>query len=100
LNYSKTTDVFANALDQINSERKTFLSLKNIATRQNAGLAISTNFPVNKIWSTNLYWNIFNSKYKGTLNNGMLDVNATTFMANMNNQFKFKNGWSAELSGF
>src|SRR5205085_7086759 len=77
LNYSKTTDVFANALDQINSERKTFLSLKNIATRQNAGLAISTNFPVNKIWSTNLYWNIFNSKYKGALNNGMLDVNAT-----------------------
>ena len=100
LNYSKTTDVFADALDQINSERKTFLSEKNIATRENVGLAISANFPVNKIWSTNLYGNVFNNKYYGALNTAILDVNATMFMINVNNQFKFKKGWSAELSGF
>ena len=100
LNYSKTTDVFANALDQISSERKTFLSTKNIATRENLGLAISANFPINKIWSTNLYGNVFNNKYYGALNTGILDVNATMFMLNVNNQFKFKKGWSAEVSGF
>jgi hypothetical protein len=100
LNYSKTTDVFANALDQINSERKTFISTKNIATRENLGLAMSANFPLNKVWSTNLYGNVFNNKYYGALNTGILDVNATMFMINVNNQFKFKKGWSAELSGF
>ena len=100
VNYSKTTDVFADALDQINNERKTFLSEKNIATRENLGLAVSANFAVNKIWSTNLYGNVFNNKYYGALNTAVLDVNATMFMFNVNNQFKFKKGWSAELSGF
>ncbi|MEP6617145.1 MAG: outer membrane beta-barrel family protein, partial [Ginsengibacter sp.] len=35
LNYSKTDDVFANVLDQINSERKTFVRNDNIATKKN-----------------------------------------------------------------
>lgn len=100
LNYSETTDVFADALDQINAERKTFISQKNIATRKNLGLAVSANFPVSKVWSANIYTNVFNNKYYGTLNTGILDVNATMFMANISNQFKFKKGWSAELSGF
>lgn len=100
LNYSKTTDVFSEALDQINSERKTFISKKNIATKTNIGIAVSANFPVNKIWSTSIYINAFNDKYNGALNTGILDVNATMFMTNINNQFKFKKGWSAELSGF
>lgn len=100
LNYSKTTDVFAQVLDQINSERKTFQTNKNIATRKNIGIAVSANFPVSKIWSTNIYANVFNNKYKGALNTGILDVNATMLMTNINNQFKFKKGWSAELSGF
>ncbi len=100
LNYSKTTDVFAQVLDQINSERKTFLTNKNIAIRENVGIAISANFPVSKIWSTNIYTNVFNNKYKGALNTGILDVNATMLTTNINNQFKFKKGWSAELSGF
>ncbi|MEJ7821227.1 MAG: TonB-dependent receptor, partial [Chitinophagaceae bacterium] len=100
LNYSKTTDVFAQVLDQINSERKTFLTNKNIATRKNMGIAVSANFPVNKIWSTNIYANVFNNKYKGELNSGILDVNATMLTTNFNNQFKFTKGWGAELSGF
>ena len=31
---------------------------------------------------------------------GNLNIEATTFMANMNNQFKISEDWSAELSGF
>ena len=29
-----------------------------------------------------------------------LDVDASMFLFNVNNQFNFKKGWSAELSGF
>ncbi len=64
------------------------------------GIAVSANFPVNKIWSTNIYANVFNNKYKGELNSGILDVNATMLTTNFNNQFKFTKGWGAELSGF
>ncbi|MEP6616157.1 MAG: outer membrane beta-barrel protein, partial [Ginsengibacter sp.] len=83
-----------------NSERKTFVRNDNIATKKNAGIAVSAYFPVTKFLTTNIYGNVSNSKYKGALNGGVLDVNGTTFMTNLNNQFKFKKGWSAELSGF
>ena len=90
LNYSKTKDAFADALDQINSERKTFVSKKNLATRTNMGIAVSANFPLSKVWSTNIYTNVFNNRYYGSLNSGILDVNGTMLMANVNNQLKFK----------
>lgn len=97
-NYSRTEDAFIDALDQIRP--KTFLSRKNIGTKQNMGVAVSANFPINKIWNTNIYLNGFINKYYGVLNTGILDVSAPAFMTNINNQFKFKKGWSAELSGF
>ncbi|MBA2250589.1 MAG: TonB-dependent receptor [Chitinophagaceae bacterium] len=100
LNYSKTKDVFADVLDQINSERKTFVRKDNIATKTNAGIAVSAYFPVTKFWTTNIYGNVVNDTYKGALNGGVLNVNSTLFMTNINNQFKFKKGWSAEMSGF
>ena len=100
INYSKTNDVFADVLKQINSERKTFVTKDNIASKTNYGLAVSANFPVTKFFSTNIYANVTHDTYKGELNGGFLDVNNTMFFSNINNQFKFKKGWSAELSGF
>ncbi len=100
INYSKTNDVFADVLDQINSERKTFVRKDNIAEKTNVGLAMSAYVPVTKYWTTNLYGNISNNKYKGALNGGVLDVSGALFMTNVSNQFKFKKGWSAELSGW
>ena len=100
LNYSKTNDVFADVLKQINSERKTFVTKDNIATKRNMGIAVSVYTPVTKFWTTNIYLNVLNDKYKGILNGGLLDVNSTMLMTNMSNQFKFKKGWSAELSGW
>ena len=38
--------------------------------------------------------------YNGQLSGGMLKVENTTFLANINNQLQFNNGWSAEFSGF
>lgn len=100
LNYSKTNDVFSDVLKQINSERKTFVTKDNIATKRNMGIAVSAYKPITKFWTTNIYLNILNDKYKGILNGGLLDVNGTMFMTNISNQFKFKKGWSAELSGY
>lgn len=100
INYSKTHNVFVPVLRQITSERKTFQTKQNLASKTNVGIAVSANFPVASFWSTNLYGNLNYNSYSGTITGGNLDVDATSFMANMNNQFKLNKGWSAELSGF
>ena len=100
VNYSKTLHVFSDVIKQITSERKTFQTKENLASKTNYGIAVSANFPVTKFWSTNLYTNVNYNAYSGVLEGGNLEINATTLMANMNNQFQLNNGWSAELSGF
>lgn len=100
LNYSKIHHVFTDVIKQITSERKTFQTKENLASKTNYGISVSANFPVNSFWSTNLYTNVNYNAFSGILEGGNLEISATTFMANMNNQFKLNNGWSAELSGF
>jgi outer membrane receptor protein involved in Fe transport len=100
LNYSKIHNVFTDVIKQITSERKTFQTKENLASKTNYGLAVSANFPVTKFWSTNLYSNVNYNAYSGVLDGGNLEIDAITVLANMNNQFKLNNGWSAELSGF
>jgi hypothetical protein len=100
INYSNTQNLFTNVIKQVTSERKTFQTKDNIATRIDYGLSVSAYFPVTKFLTTNLYTNVIHDTYKGNLNGGYLDVNNVAFFGNMSNQFKFKKGWSAELSGF
>ena len=100
LNYSKTVDVITDVLKQINSERKTFVNKDNIATKINMGIAVNAMVNVSKVWSANLYGNLALDKFKGMINGGLLDASIPVFTGNANNQFKFKKGWSAELSGF
>lgn len=100
INYSKTNNAISDVLRQITSERKTFQTKDNIASKTNYGLAVSANFPVTKFFSTNVYANVVHDNYQGALNGDYLNVNSITFFSNVSNQFKFKKGWSAELSGF
>src|SRR6185312_4283855 len=89
VNYSKIHHVFTDVIKQITSERKTFQTKENLASKTNYGIAVSANFPVTPFWSTNLYSNVSYNAYSGILDGGNLEIDATTFMANMNNQFKF-----------
>jgi hypothetical protein len=100
INYSKIHNVFTDVLKQITSERKTFQTKENLASKTNYGLAVSANFPVTSFWNTNLYANVNHDTYNGQIDGGNLNVANTSFMANMNNQFNFEKGWGAELSGF
>ena len=100
LNYTKTHNAFSDVLKQITSERKTFQTKENLASKTNYGIAVSANFPVTPFWSTNLFSNVNYNAYSGVVDGGNLNIEATTFMANMNNQFKISEDWSAEFSGF
>lgn len=105
LNYSHTKDFHTETFEQAqlpNGEQgyATIVRQGNIGKRDNAGIAISAQVPVQKWWTAILYTNLNYSKFSGELNNEMVNVEATTLLLNVNNQFKFKKGWSAELSGF
>jgi hypothetical protein len=105
VNYSHTKDFHTETFEQIqlpNGEAgyATIVRQGNIGKRDNAGIAVSAQIPVKKWWTAILYTNLNYSKFSGELNNEMVDVEATTLLLNINNQFKFGKGWSAELSGF
>lgn len=99
-NYTHTTDIINDVLEQNDTTKITFQTKKNIATRRNIGLSISYNKPMNKIWTVSFFTNVFNNYFEGFINNAYLNTEYTAFMLNMSNQFRFKKGWSAELSGF
>ena len=100
LNYSKTTDIFSEVFKQNARERKFIITHENIASREEIGIAISATIPVATIWSSNIYSNFSNNKFNGIVNGSSLNVSRNIFTANVSNQFKFKNGWAAELNGW
>ena len=100
LNYSKTTDIFSEVFKQNTRERKFIITHENIASREEIGISISATIPVGKIWSSNVYTNLANSKFDGIINGGRLNVSRTVLTGNVTNQFKFQKGWTAELNGW
>ncbi len=105
LNYSYTTDFQTETFEQQqlpNGDESfaTIVRQGNIGVRHNGGVAVSAQVPVKKWWTAILFTNLNYSKFSGELNNEMINVEATNLMLNVNNQFKFKKGWSAEISGW
>lgn len=100
LNYTYTTDIINDILKQNDVTKVTFQTKENVATRRNIGAAVSYNAPLTKWWTTSLYGNVYNSLYKGLVNNVSLQTDITTFSFNANQQFRFAKTWGAEVSGF
>ncbi|MEO8174194.1 MAG: TonB-dependent receptor [Sediminibacterium sp.] len=100
INYSSTKDIIQEVLEQVDSTNTSFIKKSNIASRKNIGLSVSLNAPVTKWFRTSIYTNVFNNNFSGIINGKLEEVDGTSFMANVNNQFTFPKGWSAELSGF
>jgi len=98
LNYSNTKNFFTETFEQ--SGQATIVRNGNIGNRENAGAAVSAQIPVKKWWTAILYTNVNYSHFTGMLYGENINVSGTTFMANVNNQFKFNKGWGAELSGW
>lgn len=100
LSYNRTNNVMAEILEQVDSTFTSYVKQGNIAKNNTLGLSANANFPVTKWWRTNIYAQVINSRYKGFVNNGDIDVSNTGFMTNISNQFQLKKGWNLELSGF
>jgi len=105
LNYSYTSDFMTETFEQEqlpNGENSyaTIVRQGNIGHRHNAGVAVSAQVPVKKWWTAIVYTNLNYSQFNGVLNDERINVEATNLLVNVNNQFRFKHGWSAELSGW
>lgn len=98
INYSRTTNVFAESFTQ--NDFATIVSQSNVGTRTNLGIAVNAQLNAQKVFSTNIYLNYSYNKYIGEVNGDPLNNQINMLLVNINNQFKFKNGWSAELSGW
>ncbi len=100
LNYTKTTDIITEVLEQNPDMNETFIRKSNIATQRQYGISISAGGQLNKWWSANAWANVYNNLFEGIVNNDPAKFTATTGQFNVSNQFKFGKTWSAELSGF
>jgi iron complex outermembrane recepter protein len=98
LNYSYTQNFFSQTFEQ--SGRATIVRNGNIGSRQSAGVAVSAQIPVAKWWSAMFYTNVNYNKFSGFLYGENINVDATTLLLNLNNNFTFKKGWGAEISGW
>ncbi|MBL7731541.1 MAG: TonB-dependent receptor [Chitinophagaceae bacterium] len=100
LNFSSTTDIIEDVLEQYTDLNQTYVKKSNIASRKQFGISVNAGGQIKKWWSANLWTNLYNNHYKGIVNGDQISIGATTFQANLSNQFKFNKGWGAELSGF
>lgn len=100
LNYTRTTDIINEVLEQNTDRNETYVKKDNIAKQRQYGISVSANKQVTKWWSGNLWSNLYNNLYEGIINGDDVKVSATTFQGNISNQFKFAKTWNAELSGY
>jgi iron complex outermembrane recepter protein len=98
LNYSYTKNLFSEIFQQ--KEFATIVSQGNYGLMNDASLSVSAQIPVQKWWSMNVYMESKYNQFKGLLYGEDVNVDATTFLANVSNQFKFKKGWSGEVTGW
>ncbi len=100
LNFSRTNNIIEQVIEQNNATQETFLKRENIASQQQLGIAVSAYKDINKWWSGSVYANLSNNQFTGVVNNENVHVNVNTLLVQVQQQFKWGKGWSAELSGF
>jgi outer membrane receptor protein involved in Fe transport len=105
LNYGYTSDFMTETFEQEqlpngDESYATIVRQGNIGHRHTAGIAVSAQVPVKKWWTAILYTNLNYNNFNGVLNEERIDVEATNLLVNINNQFRFKKGWSGEISGW
>jgi outer membrane receptor protein involved in Fe transport len=100
LNYTKTTDIIQQVIEQNEEKSETFVRQANIANQRQYGVSVNAGMPVTKWWTSNLYMNVFNNQFEGIVDNTPIRIEATTLMFNGSQQFKLGKTNSAEVSGW
>jgi hypothetical protein len=100
LNYTRTTDIINEVLEQNTDRNETYVKKSNIAKQRQYGISVNAGGNITKWWSSNLWMNVYNNRYAGIINGDYVNISATTGQANISNQFKLGKTWNGELSGY
>ncbi len=98
INYAHTKDLFNEIFEQ--KGYATIVKQGNFGSANSMSLSVSAQVTVTKWWTSIIYSEVNYNDYKGLINGEQIHAKGGNYVANVNNQFKFKKGWSAELSGF
>ena len=98
-NFNTTDDIISQIVKPEPNSKIRFLTVDNVAQFTNIGLSVTAPITFAKWWNANLFTNVFNNHYKGVYDTFNIDISYTSFTANITNNFTFKKGWTAELSG-
>ena len=98
VNYSHTKDLFSETFEP--RGYATVIKQGNFASSDNGSISVSAQKSLTKIWTLIVYSEANYSQYKGLTFGNSKKRTGSTYLININNQFKFNKGWSAELSGF
>jgi iron complex outermembrane receptor protein len=100
LNYTRTTDIIQQVLEQNPAKNESYMKRVNIANQRQFGISVNAAFPIAKWWTNNMYFNVYNNEFSGIINGDQVTIGGTSGMTNIMEQFKFNKGWGAEVSGF
>jgi hypothetical protein len=100
LNYTRTTNIINEVLEQNTDRNETYVKKDNIAKQRQYGISVSASGSIKKWWTPNLWTNLYNNQFEGIINGDYVKTGATTLQANLQNQFKLGKTLSAELSGY
>ena len=99
-NYNNTDDVISQIVKPEPNSKIRYLTVDNVARYTNVGVSITAPVAFAKWWNANFFTNVFNNHYKGVYDTINIDMAYTSFTTNVTNNFTFKKGWTAELTGF
>lgn len=97
-NYTHSKDMFNEYFEQ--SGFATIVKQNNYGSIDDISLSLNAEVKPTKWWTIMPYAELNYNKVNSQLYAFELKTSGTGFSTNINNQFSFKNGWNAELSGF
>ena len=98
-NFNTTDDIISQIVRPQPNSKIRYLTVDNVTEFTNIGVSITAPVSFAKWWNANFFTNVFNNRYTGVYDTFNIDISYTSFTANVTNNFTFKKGWSAELSG-
>ncbi|MGZ3952532.1 MAG: TonB-dependent receptor domain-containing protein, partial [Flavisolibacter sp.] len=101
-NYSQTNDMISQVIIPVEGGDGTVKKLTpdNVASFRNIGVSITAPVRVTKWWNLNLFTNVYNNHYNGIIDSTPVELQYTSFTANLTNSFTLPKGLAGELSGF
>ena len=102
INFSQTDDMISQIIVPVEGGDGTIKKLTpdNVASFRNIGLSITAPMKIAKWWNVNFFTNIYNNHYNGVIDSTPVELQFTSFTANLTNSFTIAQGFNGEISGF